>query len=187
MTGISRVIARLLDGRETAVVGESSSTAAHGRLLPPDATVSPKISRSFWRRRPRPEASISTKSSSTFMARFLSVGKMCPSKLALAVSGAAGTAGEVRSTFDPPGDRAAVAATTPSGAILNSICSVFRFIRVERPTTRKIYDTRMVKSKISRTDDERRGGDRLMINGMDAGRKCQKMSKSVELRDKREK
>lgn len=60
MTRISRVIARFLDGRETAVVGESSSTAAHVRLLPPDAAVSPKIFLSFWRRQPRPEASVST-------------------------------------------------------------------------------------------------------------------------------
>ena len=136
MTGISRVNARFLDGRETVVVGESSSTAAHVRLLPPDAAVSPNMFLSFWRRRPRPEASISTKSSSMFMARFLSVGKRRPSRLAVAVGWAAGAAGGARSSLDPPGDRAAVAATTPSGAILNSICSVFRFIGVESLTSR---------------------------------------------------
>lgn len=92
------------------------------------------------------------------MARFLSVGKTRASRLAVAVGCAGGVAGRARSTFDPPGDRAAVAATTPSGAFLHSICPVFRFIRVESLTSRQIYDEQIAKSKISRTGDEIRGG-----------------------------
>ena len=121
-----RVVARFLDGRGA---GASSSAAAARFRLPLLGTASSsKIFRGWRVRWPRPVASVGARSSTMSMARPFGMGSRRAARLtgaAAAVGGGGGGAAGARSAVDAPDDRAAGAATTPSGALF---CPVFALL-----------------------------------------------------------